>query len=229
LRVRILLVEDSERVVAVVTEALRRAAYTVSAEPTCKGALDAIERAVFDVAVIDVGLPDGSGLDLCRAVRRGGHDVPILLLTARNDVTDRVAGLDAGADDYLGKPFATAELLARLRALGRRGPHWSDSSRSFGALLIDRDRRTVRRDGAAVPLTPREFDIVALLAWADGRVVRREHLLETVWGDATESGAASLEVLLARIRRKLGQGGVEVIRTVRQMGYAWALPRSKQA
>jgi len=173
-----------------------------------------------------VGLPDGSGLDVCRWVRAQGMELPILVLTARNDVADRIAGLDAGADDYLGKPFAPEELGARLRALTRRGPRWTESRRSFGPLAIDRDRREVRGAKGNVPLTPRELDIVTLLAWSDGRVVPRDELLEAVWGDATESASASLEVLVARIRRKLSGGGApEAIRTIRNVGYAWALAR----
>jgi DNA-binding response OmpR family regulator len=227
--VRILLVEDSPRVTDVVVAALRTAGHSVSSAATCAAASDALDGASFDLAIIDVGLPDGSGLDVCARARKAGHDLPILLLTARNDVGDRVAGLDAGADDYLGKPFATSELAARVRALGRRGPRWSEASRSFGALTIDRERQRVTRDGARIPLTARELEIVALLAWRDGRVVAKDEILEIVWGETSESAAASLEVLVARVRRKLSLAGHEgAIRTVRQVGYAWQLERSKR-
>ena len=141
---------------------------------------------------------------------------------------DRVAGLDAGADDYLGKPFATVELTARVRALGRRGPRWAEGRREFGALCIDRERRSVTIDGHALAFTPRELDIVTLLAWRDGRVVPKDEILETVWGSTGDGVAASLDVLLARIRRKLTPLGVEAIRTVRQVGYAWAVERTKR-
>jgi two-component system OmpR family response regulator len=224
--VRILLVEDSERVVSVLTDALQRGGHAVDAAAACAPALDRLSERSFDLAIVDVGLPDGSGLDLCRTIRKEGYTFPILILTARNDVSDRVAGLDSGADDYLGKPFAAAELVARVRALSRRGPRFSEATRVFGTLVLDRERRTATAGDARVPLTPRELDIVCLLAWADGRVVRRDDLLEAVWGDATEKAAASLDVLLARIRRKLPEGA---IRTVRQVGYAWALARSKRA
>jgi two-component system copper resistance phosphate regulon response regulator CusR len=144
------------------------------------------------------------------------------LLTARNGVDDRVLGLDAGADDYLGKPFAPPELSARLRALTRRGPRWRESVRSWGALRIDRDRRTVEKGGVRVPLTPREFDVVALLAWRDGRVVSKDEILELIWD--SDDGAASLEVVVARVRRKIdGRAPVSCIRTLRHVGYAWAL------
>ena len=227
---RILLVEDSPRVTDVVVAALRTSGHSVSAAATCAAASDALDAASFDLAIIDVGLPDGSGLDVCARARKAGHDLPILLLTARNDVGDRVAGLDAGADDYLGKPFATSELAARVRALGRRGPRWSEASRSFGGLTIDRERQRVTSDGARIPLTARELEIVALLAWRDGRVIAKDEILEIVWGETSESAAASLEVLVARVRRKLSLAGHEgAIRTVRQVGYAWQLERSKRA
>ena len=183
----------------------------------------------FDVAIVDVGLPDGSGLEWCSAARRAGTETPILLLTARTQVRDRVAGLDAGADDYLGKPFSTDELVARLVALSRRGPRWSESSRRYGKLRIDRASRIVELEEKRLPFTPRELDIIIMLAWRDGRAVSRDDILESVWGEATERSAASLEVLVARIRRKLVEHDVrDALRTVRSMGYAWSLERSKQ-
>lgn len=226
---RILLVEDNARVVASVAHSLAEAGHVVLSAPTATRAREALERERFELLILDVGLPDGSGLALCRELREGGAVTPILVLTARNDVDDRVAGLDAGADDYLGKPFSSVELRARVRALGRRGPRWTESTRSFGALTIDRDRRVVLRAGERVPLTAREFDLVAVLAWADGRVVLRDDVLDTVWGEATERTSASLDVLLGRARRKLASDDGEVIRTIRNVGYAWAPSRSKRA
>jgi DNA-binding response OmpR family regulator len=226
--VRILLVEDSERVAEAVGRGLRANGHSVVVAATVRAADDAFAAQHFDVAIIDIGLPDGSGLDWCRAARRGGNELPMLLLTANTGVSDRVAGLDAGADDYLGKPFALDELVARVRALSRRGPRWSESVRRFDGVVIDCDRRIVTIGDARLALTPREFDIVALLAWRGGRVVPRDELLEAVWGDATERVAASFDVLLTRIRRKLSEHGVrDALRTVRQVGYAWALDRSK--
>jgi DNA-binding response OmpR family regulator len=182
----------------------------------------------FDLAIVDVGLPDGSGLDFCRSVREAGGEVPILVLTARNDVSDRVVGLDAGADDYLGKPFSMDELFARMRALGRRGPRWQQSVQRFGPVVVDADQRSVSIGEARLPLTTREFDIVALLAGRRSRVVPRDEILEAVWGDATERAAASLDVLVVRIRKKFAEHGVrEVLRTVRHVGYAWELEPSK--
>jgi DNA-binding response OmpR family regulator len=226
--VRILLVEDSSRVAAVLAAGLRQRSHTVIVAGTVRDADAALIRERFDIAVVDVGLPDGSGLSWCRNARKSGFETPVLFLTARNDVADRVAGLDAGADDYLGKPFSMDELVARVRALGRRGPRWTESVRAFGPVLIDRDRRLVTVEGQRLPLTTRELDVVTLLAWRGGHVVPRDEILEAVWGDATESAAASLEVLIARIRRKLAEGGVhDALRTVRQVGYAWSIERSK--
>jgi two-component system OmpR family response regulator len=226
---RVLLVEDSERVAQVVSRTLGGSGHVVSvARDSAHARAEMVERAA-DLAIIDVGLPDGSGLDLCRGMRQAGYDLPILLLTAKNAVDDRVRGLDAGADDYLGKPFAAAELVARVRALGRRGPRFTDSVREFGAVRIDRDHRVVYLGGEPAPLTAREFEIVAALAWRDGRVIPRDEILELVWGDPSDRASGSLDVLVARIRRKLGRGASEdAIRTVRNVGYAWALARSKR-
>ncbi len=226
---RILLIEDSARVADAVGGGLRERGHTVLVAGGVREAEEAFESQHFDVALVDIGLPDGSGLDWCRAARRAGSDLPILLLTARDAVANRVAGLDAGADDYLGKPFSMDELLARVRALSRRGPRWSESVRVFGRLVLDRDKRTLTVDDERLPLTTREFDIVGLLAWSAGRVVLRDDILEAVWGDASERTAASLEVLVARIRRKLGDRGLrDAVRTVRQVGYSWSLAPSKR-
>lgn len=226
--VRILLVEDDARVAEVIVAALRGASHVVRPTTTKREAERAVHDEAFDLVLLDVGLPDGSGIDVCKRLRAIGSSTPVLVLTARNQLNDRIDGLDAGADDYLGKPFAMAELLARVRALGRRGPRWTDSVRRWGVVTIDRDRRVLRVGDASIPLTARELEIAMLLAWRDGRVVPRDELLEAVWGDATESAASSLEVLVARIRRKVGERAhVDVIRTVRQVGYAWALARSK--
>jgi len=228
--VRILLIEDSARLAQTTTAALRGHGHDVSVAPSLRAAREVFEREAFELAIVDIGLPDGSGLAWCREARESGRDLPLLILTARSDVRDRIEGLDAGADDYLCKPFAVDELLARVRALGRRGPRWTCAVKRWGGVEIHRDRRTVSVEGATVPLTPREFDIVAVLAWREGRVVARDELLESVWGDSDERIGNSFDVLLARIRRKLeGRGVRDAIRTVRQVGYAWALEDSKRA
>jgi DNA-binding response OmpR family regulator len=224
---RLLLVEDDVRLAEVVANALRRASHHVHIERTCADARTCIAAREFDLALLDIGLPDGSGIDLCRTLRTEGRDLPVLLLTARNEVRDRVSGLDAGADDYLGKPFELDELLARVRALGRRGPRLEESVRTFGLLVLDRRRHLAEFEGVKVPLTPRELDIVFLLAWRDGHVVQRSEIIERIWGEMTPSAQASFDVLLTRIRRKLSIPGAPApIRTVREVGYAWALALS---
>ena len=221
---RILLVEDSPRLTEVVSRALRKEGHELEAARSSAAARDHLGHT--ELAIVDVGLPDGSGLDLCREARAAGLDVPILILTARNTIADRVAGLDAGGDDYLGKPFAVEELVARVRALTRRGPRYKEARRSFGDITIDRERRTVSRGPDPIPLTPRELEIVVLLAWRDGRVVARPEILEIVWGDDDDRSTGSLDVLVRRIRRKLGE---DVITTHRNVGYAWGRARSKPA
>jgi two-component system OmpR family response regulator len=227
--VRILLIEDSERVAETAAAALKSCGHAVSVAQDMKVADQLFASQAIELVIVDVGLPDGSGLDWCRATRDAGSSVPIIVLTARTTVHDRIRGLDSGADDYLGKPFAVDELLARVRALGRRGPRWTESTRRYGEIVIDRDRRVVAVRGERLALTAREFDIVALLAWRDGRVVSRDDVLESVWGESTEQAGASFDVLLARIRRKLAERGIDdAVRTVRQVGYSWALEISKR-
>lgn len=186
---------------------------------TCAEATAALAgKRLPDVLVLDVMLPDGTGVELCRDLRARGIATPVLLLTARGDVRDRVNGLDAGADDYLSKPFAIAELLSRVRALARRGPALRESRLQAGSITIDLERRRVFKDDAPVPLTARELAIVEALALRRGAVINRDELIEVVWGEATDSSRASFEVLIARVRRKLG-GAAAPLRTIRNVGY----------
>jgi len=174
-----------------------------------------------DVIVLDLMLPDGDGLDLCRELRTLGIMTPVLCLTARGDVTDRVRGLDAGADDYLRKPFALAELQARIRALGRRGGQGPTAMLESGGLRIDFAARHLTRDGVEAPMTAREWSLLELLAAREGKVVSRVEILELIWRDATTATSASLDVIVGRLRRKLGDGVQGyAVRTVRGQGYA---------
>jgi DNA-binding response OmpR family regulator len=226
--VRILVVEDDRRLSDVLSDALRSAGHEVDAVGSCREARERYRQGGYSLAIFDVMLPDGTGTDLTRELRGSGEYVPILMLSALSTVHHRVTGLDAGADDYLPKPFELAELLARVRALGRRGPRWNVARRKFGDLILDLDTRICTKAGKPVPLTPREFDLVALLAWQEGRVLPREEILETVWGDPCESAGRSLDVIVARLRRKLDSTGVpSCIRTIRQRGYAWTVKREE--
>jgi DNA-binding response OmpR family regulator len=215
---RILVVDDHDETRELITRNFARAAHLVQTASSCAEGAQLLAAATFDVAVLDVMLPDGSGIELCARLRAQGCRVPVLLLTARGDVRDRVEGLEAGADDYLVKPFALAELIARVRALARRGPLLREQTISIGSVTVDLERRCVSAGGRNVPLTAKEIAIVEVLATRRG-VVTRELLLESVWGEVNEASRATLDVLIGRIRRKLDGHGA-VLRTVRGLGYA---------
>ncbi|AKT42702.1 response regulator transcription factor [Chondromyces crocatus] len=212
----VLIVDDHEEVRDLLVRSLRRDGHEVAAAATAEEARVRLAEGAVGVIVLDVALPDGSGIALCRELRQGGDSTPVLLLTAHAAVSERVAGLDAGADDFLGKPFAVSELRARVRALGRRGPELRPMEVRSGEARLDFRARCAERAGMEVPLTAREWSLLELLAARAGRFVARTEILELVWGGEVEA-TASLEVLVARIRRKLGEG---VLRTMRGHGYA---------
>jgi two-component system, OmpR family, response regulator MprA len=212
---RILIVDDDPPVLRMLVRTLAAEGYETVAAPDGGAALAAAERSVPDLVVLDVAMPGLDGLQVCRRLRDKGVGVPVLLLTARDTVEDRVAGLDAGADDYLVKPFATPELLARVRALGRRGPAVSPLPSGAG-IALDPEARTATRDGRRIPLTAREAALLELLLRAGPRaVVTRERALEEVWdGEATEN---VVDRYVGYLRRKLGEP--VVIHTVRGAGF----------
>jgi DNA-binding response OmpR family regulator len=217
--VRILIVDDHEEIHELLTSALGRDGHhTVSAGSVAE-ALAALADQAPDVIVLDLALPDGSGVALCRALRRRGERAPILLLTAHGDVTRRIEGLDAGADDFLAKPFAVGELRARVRALARRGPMPATLEHRVGDVALAISERRARKSERDVPLTTREWAVLELLASRRGRVVGREEILDAIWGSVDEAANASLAVIIARIRRKLGPA---VLRTQRGEGYGLA-------
>jgi two-component system, OmpR family, response regulator len=215
--VDVLVVDDHDALLDLVARALERDGHRVHVARSAREATLAMAERRFDVVVLDVALPDGSGLELCRRARAEALATPILLLTAHAAVRHRVDGLDAGADDFLGKPFAPAELRARVRALGRRRGLPAALAWQGGHVGLDFSRRRAAAAGREVPLTAREWAILELLAAARGHVVPRARILEEVWGDEGPSTAASLDVLVARVRKKLGDN---VIRTARGEGYA---------
>jgi DNA-binding response OmpR family regulator len=203
----------------VLGRALRRDQHDVSSAGSAAEALRELEVARPEIVVLDLGLPDGSGESLCRAIRRGGPTPAILVLTAASAVSSRVRCLDAGADDYLTKPFAVAELRARVRALARRTRSPGPRALRRGPLLLDFAVRRATSKGEELPVTAREWAILEHLGREPGRVVPRSELLECIWQRQDEAAAASLEVLIGRIRRKLG---AELVRTLRGGGYALA-------
>jgi two-component system response regulator MprA len=193
---------------------LRAEGYDVTLAADGGAALVAAERAAPDLIVLDVALPAIDGLSVCRRLRAKGLPTPILMLTARDAVADRVEGLEAGADDYLVKPFAVDELIARLRALTRR--HADATTRlAYGDLAIDLEARTAQRAGRLIPLTGREIDLLALLLRESGRTVTREHALEEIWFGAAEPNVVDRYV--TRLRSKLGEP--PLIRTIRGTGF----------
>jgi DNA-binding response OmpR family regulator len=225
---RVLLVEDDERLAAALTDVLRGHGITVD---HAGGAKQALERltAQTDVVVLDLGLPDRDGFEVCSRIRRT-HDVPILIATARSDLTARVHGLNLGADDYLVKPYDVRELMARLHAVGRRrrretvGPSPAGSlgvmtSRIVmsGDVTIDVERRSVHRCGTPISLTRKEFDLLALLAREPGVVFRREQIVSEVWQSTWTGCHRTLEVHVAAVRAKTGDP--RLIETVRGVGY----------
>jgi two-component system response regulator MprA len=220
---RVLVVEDHRETRDMIEAVLREAGYAVVVAGALGEARQALDAGGLAAVVLDWMLPDGSGPELCAELRSSGDATPILILTARGGVEDRVVGLDAGADDYLKKPFAAAELLARVRALLRRGPRIVESRMTMGPIEIRPAARLAVAAGREILLTAREFDILEVLVRHRGRIVTRSNLLIAVWGDDTGAGE-SLDVLLTRLRRKLAEAGApDAIRTHRGVGYSVGL------
>jgi two-component system OmpR family response regulator len=220
-RLRVAVVEDDREMRELLREALGNEGYAVTAVGSGAAANETVRGGDVDAVILDVWLPDADGVELCRAWRRSGLRIPILMLTARTDVAARVSGLEAGADDYLGKPFALAELRARLTALRRGGRPLRGELFRRGPVTVDFGRRQAWVGGQEVAITRRELEVLERLAEAGGHAVSRDDLLQDVWGEATRETAASLEVMVARLRRKLERpGGSAIVRTVRGYGYA---------
>ena len=218
---RVLVAEDDAAVRNAVVRVLELDGYRVHVVKDGRAALNALIDETPDVAVLDVMMPFVDGLTICKELRHRGNRVPVLLLTAKVEVDDRVAGLDAGADDYLTKPFAIAELSARVRALLRRNSVPDVGSLlTVGSMTIDRDTRSVQRNGRRIDLTKTEFNLLELLAEQSGIVVSRETIYEHVWGYNFETNSKSLDVYVGYLRRKLSAADeTDPIRTVRGVGY----------
>lgn len=220
---RVLIADDDTVVRDVVRRYLERDGLEVSIAHDGKEALRLLGSQRIDVAVLDVMMPGPDGLTLCRSLRqRGDYSIPVILLTALGEEDDRIAGLEAGADDYLTKPFDLGELVARLHALLRRAGHSDQQSDTMtvGPLTIDTARRLVFAGGERVNLTKREFDLLAVLAAYTGVVLSRQRLLELVWGYDFDVDTNVADVFISYLRRKLERDGVpRVIHTVRGIGY----------
>ena len=218
----ILVVEDERRLAQVIRRVLEEEGHTADTAYDGEEGLAMALAGSHDVIVLDVLMPEMDGIEVCQALRRNRIDTPILLLTALDSVQDRVRGLDAGADDYLPKPFAFQELLARLRALGRRKVQAREPSQlQVDDLVLDLRRRRAERAGRVVELSPKEFSLLEFLMRNEGRVVTRTQILDHLWGYDYATDSNLVDVYVSYLRRKVDRGhSNKLIRTVRGVGYA---------
>ena len=218
----VLLVEDERRLSQLVRRVLEEEGHTADVAFDGEDGLHMAMEGSHDVIVLDVMLPEMDGIEVCKSLRANRIDTPVLLLTALDSVEDRVKGLDAGADDYLPKPFAFQELLARIRALGRRKVVARDAQElAVDDLTLDLRRRRAQRDGKAIDLSPKEFSLLEFLMRNEGRVVTRTQILDHLWGYDYATDSNLVDVYVAYLRRKVDKGTKRpLIRTVRGVGYA---------
>jgi len=217
---RILVVEDEPIAAAVLAKGLREHAYAVDVAPDADAALEQVGANDYDLLILDVLLPGRDGLDLCRQIRAEGNAAPVLMLTARGGLDERIEGLDAGADDYLAKPYHFKELLARVRALLRRAPALASVILAVDDLTIDTRARRVERAGRTLQLTTKEYTLLEYLVRRQGDIVGRADIAEHVWDDSFDPMSNLIEVYVQRLRRKLDHDfPVKLIQTRRGAGY----------
>lgn len=221
--VKILVVEDNKKLANFLSRAFTEEGFVVDSVTDGRVAFKQLEAIPYDLVVLDWMLPGQDGVALCRELRERGSRVPILMLTARAEVGERILGLDAGADDYLSKPFDLGELMARARALLRRTQGNDNITLRVAGLVLDRLQRTATLEGRSLDLTAREFALLMHLAREAGRVVPRTELLAKVWQSSFDPGSNVVEVHIKNLREKLGVGA-SLIETVRGSGYRLALP-----
>jgi two-component system OmpR family response regulator len=215
---RVLIVEDDPLLADGLTRSLRQSDFAVDCVPDGEQADHVLAVQHYDLVILDLGLPKVDGFEVLKRLRRRGSTVPVLVLTARDALADRVKGLDLGADDYLTKPFDLPELEARARALIRRGQSGGSSLLTHGPLTLDTSGRRATLAGAALELSAREFGVLEVLMLRSGRVVNKEQLAEQLYGWDDEVGSNAIEVYVHRLRKKLEPAGV-AIRTIRGLGY----------
>src|SRR5436305_11630846 len=221
---RLLLVEDDARIARFVAKGLREQSYAVDVTGTGEEALYQAAVNTYDLVILDVMIPAPDGFAVCRELRKSGQRMPILMLTARDAVEDRIAGLDHGADDYLTKPFEFRELLARLRALLRRSGELRPEKITIADLVLDTGAQTAKRAGRSVTLTAKEYALLEYLARHAGRVVRRAEIAEHVWDETFDPFSNLIEVYINRVRRKIDGGpGKPLLHTRRGAGYVFGV------
>lgn len=218
--VKVLLIEDEAKIASYVTKALTRAGHTVTAIADGQAGLIAATTDPYDVIVLDLGLPGRDGLEILGAVRDRSISTPVLILTARGDVKDRIAGLNRGADDYLAKPFSMEELLARVNVLTRRKGEDASPILRVGDLVMNETTHIVTRDGKTVHLSQREYEVLHFLMLNSGRTVTRTEICEHVWKSALANDTNAVDVYIQRLRVKIDEDAAEkLIQTVRGTGY----------
>ena len=218
---RILIAEDEVATAKAIKLLLEKAKYTVDIVHNGIDAWDYISAGSYEVIVLDIMMPGMSGLEVLSNIRRNGMSTPVLMLTAKAEIEDRVAGLEAGADDYLPKPFATNELIARIKALGRRSENYSDSIKKAGNLVLDGNRYEMRVNGSSVSLTNKEYQLMELFILHPGYVFSTEHLMDKIWGFDTNSDIDVVWTHIGFVRKKLRSINADVeIKTIRGSGYS---------
>ena len=226
---RILVVEDERDMNHLIQKVLKKSGYTVDGCYDGGEAMDFLEGAQYDGVLLDGMLPGRDGFDILSDMRERGMDTPVLLLTARDSVEHRVQGLDLGADDYLVKPFAFEELLARIRAMTRKGAGRRSNRFQVGDLTLDADTRQVARAGREIPLLPKEYAILERLIRRPGTVVTRRQMEESIWSFEDSPASNSVDVYISRLRRKIdGEGRPRLLHTVRGVGWSLREPGEEE-
>jgi two-component system copper resistance phosphate regulon response regulator CusR len=217
---RILIVEDEKKLIDILQRSLKAEGYTVDGVNTASDGLEYIKTYHYDLIVIDLQLPDGTGTGLLRRLREMGQTMPALILTASGDLDSKVENFQAGADDYVVKPVAMAELSIRVQALLRRGPALQENVLRIGPLEINRLTRQVKRDGKRIELSPKEYSLLEYLFLHSGRILSRSMIVEKIWDQSFEGLTNIVDVYIGHLRRKIDEGHeIKLIRTVRGLGY----------
>ena len=217
---KVLIVEDQQRLGSFLEQGLKECAYTVTWVQSCASARDALADSAYDVILLDLGLPDGDGIDLLRQWRSNGFNEPVLILSARDTVADRIKGLDVGADDYLPKPFSFEELLARVRSLVRRQSSVKQVVLEHRGIRVDLLSHTVQLNGAPIDLTSREYALLEIFMQNPGRILTRTLISEKIWASHYDVDTNLLDVYMSRLRAKLeASPGKAMFKTVRGVGY----------